>query len=945
MSALCRVQSLSSTVVGCTRKRLDLGIQYYLAALYHSKDGAYGHNPWCQDNTSSRSTNGSVSSNAQTYSNAELDNRIQHAQVVQFVEAYRTHGHKTAHLDPLNLMKEKFVPELDASQYGLHESDNTVVNLEGIFHGTEAKELKVSELILELKETYSGTIGAEFQHVETQEERVWFSREFEARNKISVSPEDKVSIAKLLLKCQAFDHFVATKFATVKRYGGEGGESMMACFDEILRKCTHHGVENVVMCMPHRGRLNFMTCLLNYPPVIMFRKMKGLSELPPGAQGIGDVLSHLYTSLDLAYEEKKVHVSLIPNPSHLEANNPVAAGKARSKLQTAQSGHYSSNRGAKPGDKVLCLQVHGDASFTGQGVVAETFCFADAPHFSTGGTIHIIVNNQVGFTTEAERGRSSSYCSDIAKMNGYPVIHVNADFPEEVKKAATIAMEYRDKFRKDVVIDLVCFRRWGHNEIDEPAFTQPLMYNVINNRPSIPDLYAKQIVSAGLCEESDLSEVVQQFNVYLSEHLEKVPSHENKPFHLQDQWSSFVQAGNSITTWDTGVSVDLLKFIGSKSVTVPDDMKIHPTLQRGHVDKRLKSLIEGKDIDWATAEALAMGSLLCQGFDVRISGQDVGRGTFSHRHCMLVDQETDHIYIPLNNISESQMAFLEVANSALSEEGVLGFEYGFSIDKPNALVIWEAQFGDFFNAAQTIIDTYVTSGELKWLLQSGLVMALPNGMDGAGPEHSSCRIERFLQQCDSKEDKVDGDNVNIQIVNPTTSAQYFHLLRRQMVRNFRKPLVVAGPKTLLRLPAAASTLADMAPGTHFHPVLPDNSGVSPSEITRLVFCSGKHYYTLAGEREKRAAKHVIFIRLESLCPFPTAELQTVLEQYPNARDFIWSQEEHRNMGAWSFVNPRFKNLVGCELKYAGREVLGTPAVGIGALHKQEIDTLMNDTFA
>ncbi|RUS74783.1 hypothetical protein EGW08_017450 [Elysia chlorotica] len=925
MSSICRLH-IGSTL-------LRYAGRSFCAAHYHSKDGVYGHK--CLQNTTDQSS----------YSSKELENRIQYSKIVQLVEAYRSHGHKTAHLDPLDLMKRGPVPELDMHLYGIQADSHKMVQTEGIFFGSDTQEMSVSDLVQKLQETYSGSIGAEFQHLQTQEERVWFAKQFESRIRISLSPEDQVDLAKLLLKCQAFDHFISTKFATVKRYGGEGGESMMACFEEVFRRSAQHGVENVVMCMPHRGRLNFMTCLLNFPPVIMFRKMKGMSELPPGAQGTGDVLSHLYTSVDLTFDDKVVHVSLIPNPSHLEANNPVAAGKARSKMQTLQSGHYSTSTDGKPGDKVLCLQVHGDASFTGQGVVAETFCFADTPHFTTGGSVHVIVNNQVGFTTEAERGRSSPYCSDIAKMNGYPVIHVNADCPQDVQRATALAMEYRNKFQRDVVIDLVCFRRWGHNEIDEPAFTQPIMYNAIKSRQSIPDLYAQQVVSSGFCDEKDLTQALKGFNDYLVENLEKASSYENKPFHLQCQWSPLVQAGDSITRWDSGVAVDALKFIGARSVTVPDDMKIHPTLQRGHVDKRLKSLTEGKDIDWATAEALAMGSLLCQGFHVRISGQDVGRGTFSHRHCMLVDQETDHIYIPLNNISEKQGAFLEVANSALTEEGVLGFEYGFSIDKPNTLVIWEAQFGDFFNAAQPIVDTYVTSGELKWLLQSGLVMVLPNGMDGAGPEHSSCRIERFLQQCDSKEDKVDGDNVSFQVVNPTTAAQYFHLLRRQMVRNFRKPLIVAGPKTLLRLPAAASTLADMAPGTHFLPVLADSAAIgTPAEVTHLVFCSGKHYYGLVDERQKRGAKHVAIIRLESLCPFPTAELQEVTKQYPKVQQFIWSQEEHRNMGAWSFVNPRFKNLVGCNLKYAGREVLGAPAVGIGELHKQEIADLMDQTF-
>ncbi|CAL1533206.1 unnamed protein product [Lymnaea stagnalis] len=906
-------------------------------SLYHSETGVYGYNPRCRGNVASKQ------SQSHSYTSEELLNRLKYANVVQLIDAYQRNGHLKAALDPLGLQKQSNLPELDLSLFGVEKMGNLELKTLGLLSGAREK-ISISDLVQRLEKLYCGPLAAEFQHLPTLEERLWFAEKFETRDQAQITDLKKKELAKLLLRCEAFDHFVATKFSNVKRYGGEGGESMMACFDEVFRKCAEHDVKDVVICMPHRGRLNFMTCLLNFPPVIMFRKMKGLSEIPAGAKSIGDVLSHLYTSVDLPYEGKQVHVSLIPNPSHLEANNPVAVGKARSKLQTRKSGDYSTSDNAMPGDGVLCLQVHGDASFVGQGVVAETFCFANTPHFETGGSVHLIVNNQVGFTTESERGRSSRYCSDLAKINGYPVIHVNGDYPEDVIRGTSIALEYRQRFRRDVIIDYICYRKWGHNEIDEPAFTQPKMYQVINSRKSIPDLYSQSIVKSGVCDDESLKESVKSWNSYLEEHLNQIATHETKPFHLNGQWSSLVQAGDHTTTWDTGVPIDVLKYVGAKSVCVPNHLKVHPTIKKTHIDRRIQRLTEGSNLDWATAEALAFGSLLHQGFSVRISGQDVGRGTFSHRHCMIVDQETDDIYIPLNDVSATQTNFLEVANSVLSEEGVLGFEYGVSIDHPNTLVIWEAQFGDFFNAAQTIIDTYVTAGELKWLLQSGLVMLLPHGMDGAGPEHSSCRIERFLQQCDSREDEVDGDDVNIQIVNPTTPAQYFHLLRRQMVRNFRKPLIVAAPKLILRSPAATSSLSEMEPGTHFQPVLSDPD-VSPSDVTRLVFCSGKHYYALCTERESRGAKNVAFIRLESLCPFPTSELQGVLNLYPKSKEFIWSQEEHRNMGAWTFLASRFENLVGCNLKYVGRQVLGTPAVGIGELHKQEIAELMNNTFS
>ncbi|KAK7103395.1 2-oxoadipate dehydrogenase complex component E1-like [Littorina saxatilis] len=900
-------------------------------ALYHSKSGVYGNRVAAEPQLK------------ETFSEAEIKNRIQHATITRLVQAYRQYGHRKAQLDPLGLQKPKTSPELDLRHYGVTASDSSSVSLAGIFYGG-GNTMQISELIDHLERLYCGSLAAEFEHLVTEEERTWFAETFETRHTMDISQDRQVALAKLMLKCQAFDHFLSNKFTTVKRYGGEGGESMMGCFDEVFRKCSEQGMEDVVVCMPHRGRLNFLTSLLDFPPVIMFQKMKGKSEFPPGAKGTGDVLSHLYTSVDLPYGDKNVHVSLIPNPSHLEANNPVAAGKARAKQQRREAASYSSAPDATPGDQVLCLQVHGDASFSGQGVVAETFCFANCAHFTVGGSVHLIVNNQIGYTTEATLGRSSEYVSDLAKINGCPVIHVNADNPEDVVRATSIAMDYRYKFHKDVIIDLMCFRRWGHNEMDEPSFTQPIMYQAINSRQSIPDNYANTLVSGGVCEQSALDTSVQEWNTKLAADMAKADSHVPQPFHLGQQWSGLVQASDdTVTAWDTGVPLDILKFVGVKSVDVPVDFNVHPTIQRTHVERRRQKMSEGGEVDWATAEALAMGSLMYQGVHVRISGQDVGRGTFSQRHAMLVDQQTDDIRIPLNHMMDTQQGFLEVAHSVLSEEAVLGFEYGVSLETPQILPIWEAQFGDFFNGAQIMIDTYISSGELKWLLQSGIVMLLPHGMDGAGPEHSSCRIERFLQMCDSKEDGVDGDNVNMQVAHPTTPAQYFHLMRRQVIRNFRKPLIVAAPKLILRLPAAVSSMAELLPGNHFLPVLSDAS-VSPGDVKKVVFCSGKHFYTLDKERQQRGVKDTAIVRVESLCPFPAIEVKAELDKFSQAKEFVWSQEEHRNMGAWTFVAPRFANILGYQLKYVGRGVLGSPAVGVGDVHKVESQKLLDDTF-
>ncbi|MBN3302804.1 DHTK1 dehydrogenase, partial [Amia calva] len=876
--------------------------------------------------------------------------------LARLVEAYRTYGHKAAKINPLFTGQSvmDMVPEVSLLTEVLHGPFNTsafwfvktyLFILKALKHfGKE--EASLEDVLAYLDHTYCGHICVETNQLQSLEEREWFSNRFEELKKETFSPEERRNLARIMLESQEFDHFLGTKFATVKRYGGEGAESMMGFFHELFRLCANSGVTDVIMGMPHRGRLNLLTGLLQFPPELMFRKMRGLSEFPENSPSIGDVLSHLTSSVDLDFGYgHPLHVTMLPNPSHLEAINPVTVGKTRGRQQSKEDGDYSPDSSAQPGDKVICLQVHGDASFSGQGIVAETFTIANLPHFRVGGSIHLIVNNQVGYTTPAERGRSSLYCSDVGKMIGCAVIHVNGDDAEEVLRATRLAVEYQRLFRRDIIVDLICYRQWGHNELDEPFFTNPAMYKIIRSRKSIPDTYSDLLISEGLMSEQEWSEIKTSYYSKLNEHLANMTLYSPPPTNLQGHWRDLTEPQAKISTWDTGLPTQLLQFVGAKSVSIPEEIQLHSHLNKTHVQARLQKLEEGTKLDWSTAEALAFGSLLCQGFNIRISGQDVGRGTFSQRHAMVVCQESNDMYIPLNHIVPEQKGFLEVCNSALSEEAVLGFEYGMSIESPKLLPIWEAQFGDFFNGAQIIFDTFITGGEAKWLLQSGLVVLLPHGYDGAGPEHSSCRIERFLQLCDSREEGVDGDNVNISVVNPTTPAQYFHLLRRQMVRSFRKPLIVASPKMLLRFSGAVSSLADLAPGTTFKPVLGDPS-VKPSSVSRVVLCSGKHYYALLKQREVAGAQHnTALIRLEELCPFPLEALQQELSKYSNAKDFIWSQEEPQNMGPWTFVAPRFEKQLACKLRLVSRPALPAPAVGIGTLHQQQQEAILTATFA
>lgn len=905
--------------LGCGRR------QPLLTRAYHTKQ-CFGHRrkPF-------QTTHGLPSSES-------LQRRAAEPNLWRLATAYQNHGHSVATLDPLGLATPILPPSLSPETYGLNPFHE--INTQDILFAFPASTGTVAEAVDYLRDMYSGTLSLDPGAITDETEREWLVRHYENCRHSPLTPAQQRRITELLLESQAFDVFLSKKFGTVKRYGAEGAESMMVFFDWLFEGAGLRGVRDMIVCMPHRGRLNLLTGLLRLPSEALFHKMQGKAEFVEGAPSTGDVISHLGASIELP---GPLYVSLLQNPSHLEAVNPVAMGKSRARELSLRSGGYSPSPDNQL-SQVLGVQVHGDASFSAQGVVLECFSLSGHPHFDVGGCVHLIVNNQLGFTTEAEYGRSSHHTSDVGRVVGTPVLHVNGDHPEEVARAASIALDYQRQFERDIIVNMICFRRWGHNELDNPSLTQPSMYRVIDCRSSVPDNYSSLMESCGVLSPGESEQLKTQYKEHLEQSLLKSRSYKQEQTHLCGRhWCEVVSASPSLTQWDTGSDLSLLKFIGAKSVHTPADIAVHPRLMQSHVMERVRRVSEGRGLDWATAEALAIGTLLYQGFNVRLSGQDVGRGTFSHRHAMLVCQDSDAAHIPLNHITPNQTAFLEVANSPLSEEAVLGFEYGFSMENPAHLVIWEAQFGDFFNGAQMIIDTFVASGESKWLLQSGLVMLLPHGYDGAGPDHSSCHVERFLQLCDSREGGPDGDCVNMHVSHPTTPAQYYHLLRRQMVRNFRKPLIVQSPKTLLRLPAAVSRLEEMGPGTIFHPVLSDHH-VNPQDVKRVVFCSGKHYYTLDKHRTEKRIADTAIVRLELICPFPAGLVSQQLNNFPNAKEFVWSQEEPENMGPWAFINPRFRKQLGVELRLVSREACAATAVGVADVHKEESAKLLAETF-
>ena len=862
---------------------------------------------------------------------------------IMLIRAYRMRGHLHAKLDPIGLAPRGDHEELHPQHYGFQESDwDRKIFLDNVL-GMEFSTIR--EIVAILERTYCQTLGVEFMHISDPEEKAWIQERIEGKDKeISFTPEGRRAILNKLIEAEGFEKFLDLKYTGTKRFGLDGGESMVPALEQIIKRGGALGVEEIVLGMAHRGRLNVLTNVMAKPFRAVFHEFKGGSASPAEVEGSGDVKYHLGASSDRAFDDNTVHLSLTANPSHLEIVDPVVLGKVRAKQ----------DQKAKPNverRKVLPLLIHGDAAFAGQGVVAECFGLSGLKGHRTGGSIHFIINNQIGFTTDPRFSRSSPYPSDVAKMVEAPIFHCNGDDPEAVTFAAKVATEYRQKFGKPVVIDMLCYRRFGHNEGDEPAFTQPKMYQRIRKHPTALETYGKKLVEQGDLTQEQLDARKAEFRSILESELDVAGGYKpNKADWLDGRWSGFKAVREDVDDprrGRTGVPVETLRDLATRITTPPPGFHLHRTIQR-FFDNRAKAVETGIGIDWATAEALAFGSLLIEGHRVRLSGQDVERGTFSQRHAVVIDQENEQRYTPLNSVREGQ-ASLEVINSMLSEEAVLGFEYGYSLAEPNSLVLWEAQFGDFANGAQVVIDQFISSGERKWLRMSGLVMLLPHGYEGQGPEHSSARLERYLQMC--AED-------NMQVANCSTPSNYFHILRRQLKRDFRKPLILMTPKSLLRHKRAVSKIEDIAEGSTFHRILwddaeHDESGVKlvrDDKIRRVVLCSGKVYYDLYDEREKRGVNDVYLMRVEQLYPFPLKALANEMSRFRNA-EVVWCQEEPKNMGSWTFVEPYLDWVLGQagsaskRPRYVGRPASASTAVGLMSKHLAQLQAFLNEALA
>ena len=864
---------------------------------------------------------------AEQIRNATLDS----IRALMLIRAYRVRGHLEADLDPLGLAPKVPHPELDPKTYGFTEADmDRPIFIDHVL-GLETASLR--QIVERVRATYCGKIGVEYMHIQDPAQKAWIQERIESiQNETQFTDMGKRAILERLTAAEVFEKFLNKKYTGTKRFGLDGGESMIPALEQILKRGGQLGLKEVVVGMPHRGRLNVLANFMGKPFTAIFSEFQGGAAHPEEVGGSGDVKYHLGTSTDRSFEGNTIHLSLTANPSHLEAVDPVVVGKVRAK----QVQHGDTDR-----TQVMALLMHGDAAFAGQGLVPETLDLSELKGYRIGGTIHFIVNNQIGFTTNPVNSRSGPYCSDTAKVIQAPIFHVNGDDPEAVVHIARIATEFRQTFKKDVVIDMFCYRRFGHNEGDEPAFTQPLMYKKIREHPTARQIYAGRLVGEGLLTQEQADGMVAEWNQRLENEFQAASSYKpNKADWLEGTWTGLDKArGYDARRGDTDVPVKVLQQVGKALTTVPDGLNVNPKILR-LLEAKKQMFESGEGIDWATAEALAFGTLLVEGNPVRLSGQDCNRGTFSQRHAKLIDQKDESSYMPLNHIREDQAA-VEIVDSPLSELAVLGFEYGFSLAEPRSLTLWEAQFGDFSNGAQIIIDQFIAPGEYKWLRMSGLVMLLPHGYEGQGPEHSSARIERYLQLC--AED-------NMQVVNCTTPANYFHALRRQLRRDFRKPLIVFTPKSLLRHKRCVSPLADFGPDSTFHRVLYcDDLPCEPKDAKQVVMCSGKIYYELLEEREKRGAKEVHLLRLEQLYPFPADALAAELKPYKHC-DLVWCQEEPRNMGPWSFVNTFIEEVaeeIGVKQprpRYAGRSSAASPATGMASRHKLEQEALIDDAF-
>jgi 2-oxoglutarate dehydrogenase E1 component len=843
---------------------------------------------------------------------------------LMLIRAYRVRGHLEAKLDPLGLQAKSPHPELDPAAYGFTEADlDRPIFIDNVL-GLETATVR--QIVQVVRESYCGPIGVEFMHIQDPDQKAWIQRRVEgAPWSRHFDTDGKKTILRHLTEAEGLETFCQRRYVGTKRFGLEGAEVTIPALHAIIQTAALGGVKEIAIGMPHRGRLNTLVNIVKKPYTALFSEFGGSSFKPDDVQGSGDVKYHLGTSTDVEIDGHTVHLSLQPNPSHLEAVDPVVVGKVRARLDMA--GDTVTRR------SVMGIIMHGDAAFAGQGLVYETLAMSQLIGYRTGGTVHVIVNNQIGFTTVPAHAYSGLYCTDVAKAIQAPILHVNGDNPEAVVWCAQIAAEYRMQFGSDIVLDIVCYRRHGHNETDEPAFTQPIMYRAIQNMKTTRALYAEQLEREGVAAAGEAQAMWDGLTRTLEDSYKAAQAYKpNKADWLEGHWSGLSQPDNQDewTDRDTSASLDTLRAVGMALARVPDGFDINPKIARQLEAKR--AMIEtGEGIDWATGEALAFGSLLMDGNRVRLSGEDCQRGTFSQRHAVLIDQTNQNEYVPLNNIAPGQSK-IEIYNSLLSEVGVLGFEYGYSLADPHTLVLWEAQFGDFANGAQVIIDQFLASGETKWLRMSGLTLLLPHGHEGQGPEHSSARLERYLQLCAER---------NMQVGNLTTPANYFHALRRQLKRNFRKPLVLMTPKSLLRHKLAVSPLADFATGSRFRTVIGEIDPIAPGpEVKRVVLCSGKVYYDLLAERRELGVTDVALVRLEQIYPFPSMSLRAVLSQYPNAQ-LAWCQEEPENMGAWTFVDRRIEKLLGgldISAKrpvYVGRTEAASPATGLAKTHAAE----------
>ena len=847
--------------------------------------------------------------------------------ILQLIRAYRARGHQIADLDPLRLHAPEPHPELDPKVHGFGEEDMD----REIYVGVMSRETATPRQILQqLKDTYCSTIGVEFTHIQDPDQKYWLQKRIEGdRNHTDFSESGKKMILERMTESEGFEKFLGTKYTGTKRFGLDGGESAVPAIEQVIKVGGKLGIEQIVLGMAHRGRLNILVNVMHKPFTAIFSEFQGNSPNPEDVEGSGDVKYHLGTSADRDFDGNSVHLSLTANPSHLEVVDPVVLGKVRAKQEQLND---------TEGKKVMGLLLHGDAAFAGQGIIAECFGFSQIEGYTTGGTIHFVINNQIGFTTTPQYSRSGLYCTDIAKMVEAPIFHVNGDDPEAVVHCSRIATEFKQEFGVDAVIDLVCYRRHGHNEGDEPKFTQPLMYDKIGEHTTAREIYASKLVAEGLYTQEQADMQMSQFLHMMEVDFESAASYRpNKADWLEGAWKGLDQlAGEEeYQEHDTGLADETLKEVGHVLCDVPKNFNINSKIARQLKAKR-KAIDSGKGIDWATAEALAFGSLLIEGAPVRLSGQDCRRGTFSQRHASLVDQKTEERYVMLNNIRKDQ-AFFEVIDSPLSELSIVGFEYGYSLAEPHALVLWEAQFGDFSNAAQMIIDQFISSGESKWLRLSGLVLLLPHGFEGQGPEHSSARFERYLQMCGQG---------NWQVCNLTTPANYFHALRRQVRRDFRKPLVIMEPKSLLRHKRCVSDLTDMNSESQFLRVIGETEKLATNtKVRRVVLCTGKVYYDLLQAREDAGINDVAIVRVEQLYPWPKETLAKELKKYKNA-EVVWCQEEPANMGSWQFIDRRLEYLLeDIDIKakrpaYAGRMPAASPATGLMKVHVDEQNRLV-----